>query len=152
MAAVTICSNFGAQENKVSHCFHCFPSICHEVMGLDAIILVFWMLSFMPVFSFSSFTFIKKLFSSSSLSAIKGCYLRIWGYWYFSKQSWFQLVLYPNWHFAWCNQSVVSGLVLTVASWSAYKFLRRQVRWSGIPISLRTFHSLLWPTQSKALV
>ena len=25
MAAVTICSDFGAQENKVSHCFHCFP-------------------------------------------------------------------------------------------------------------------------------
>ena len=30
-----------------------------------------------------------------------------------------------------------------VASWPAYKFLRRQVRWSGIPISLRIFHSLL---------
>ena len=28
-----------------------------------------------------------------------------------------------------------------------YRFLRRQVRWSGIPISLRTFHSLLWSTQ-----
>ena len=27
--------------------------------------------------------------------------------------------------------------VLTVASWSAYRFLKRQVRWSGIPISLR---------------
>ena len=26
------------------------PSICHEVMGLDAIILVFWMLSFKPTF------------------------------------------------------------------------------------------------------
>ena len=33
---------------KVSHCFHCFPIICHEVMGLDAMILVFWMLSFKP--------------------------------------------------------------------------------------------------------
>ena len=32
-------------------------------------------------------------------------------------------------------------LVLTVASWSAYRFLRRQVRWSGIPISFRIFHS-----------
>ena len=27
MAAVTICSDFEAQKNKVSHCFHCFP-IC----------------------------------------------------------------------------------------------------------------------------
>ena len=33
------------------------PSICHEVMGLDAMILVFWMLSFKPPFSLSSFTF-----------------------------------------------------------------------------------------------
>ena len=41
--------------------------------------------------------------------------------------------------------------VLTVASWPAYRFLKRQVRWSGIPISWRIFHSLLWSTQSKAL-
>ena len=38
--------------------------------------------------------------------------------------------------------------VLTVASWPAYRYLRRQVRWSGIPISLVIFHSLLWSTQS----
>ena len=47
-----------------------FSSICHEVMGPDAMILVFWMLSFKPTFSLSSFTFIKRLFSSS-LSAIR---------------------------------------------------------------------------------
>ena len=35
MAAVTICSDFGDQENKVSHCF---PIYCHEVMGLDVIV------------------------------------------------------------------------------------------------------------------
>ena len=35
----------------------------------------------------------------------------------------------------------------TVASWPAYRFLKRQVRWSGIPISFRIFHSLLWSTQ-----
>ena len=40
-------------------------------MGPDAMILVFWMLSFKPTFSLSSFTFIKRLFSSSSLSAIR---------------------------------------------------------------------------------
>ena len=39
------------------------PSVCHEVMGLDAMIFVFWMLSWLA-FSFSSFTFIKRLFSS----------------------------------------------------------------------------------------
>ena len=56
------------------------PSICHEVMGPDAIIYVFWMMSFKPTFSLSSFTFIKKLFSSSSISAIRvmlSAYLRL---------------------------------------------------------------------------
>ena len=32
---------FGAQESKVCHYFHCFPSVCHEVMGLGTMILVF---------------------------------------------------------------------------------------------------------------
>ena len=69
-------------------------------MGPDAMILVFWMLSFKPTFPFSSFTFIKRLFSSSSLSAKGCCHLRIWGYWYFSQKSWFQLVIHPAQHFA----------------------------------------------------
>ena len=78
-------------------------SICYEVMGPDAMILVFWMLSFKSTFSLSSFTFIKRLFSSSSLSAIGWCHLHIWSYWYFSWQSWFQLVLHPAQHFSWCT-------------------------------------------------
>ena len=41
------------------------PSICYDVMGPDAMILVFCMLSFKPTFSLSSFTFIKRLFNSS---------------------------------------------------------------------------------------
>ena len=52
------------------------PSICHEVMRPDSMILVFWMLSFKQTFALSSFTFMKRLFSSSSLSAIRvvlGC-------------------------------------------------------------------------------
>ena len=75
MAAVTIYTDFGAQEKNVSHFFHCFTSICHEVIGPDAMILVIWMLSFKPAFPLSSFTFIKRLFSSSLLSAIRVCYL-----------------------------------------------------------------------------
>ena len=57
----------------------------------------------------------------------------------------------------WCtplpiwNQSVVPCPVLTVASWPAYRCPRRQVRWSGISITLRIFHGLLWSTQTKAL-
>ena len=47
------------------------PSICHEVMEPGAMIFIFWVLSFKPAFSLSSFTFIKKLFSSSLLSAIR---------------------------------------------------------------------------------
>ena len=39
-------------------------------------------------------------------------------------------------------QSFVPCPILTVASWSTYRFLRRQIRWSCIPISLRIFHSL----------
>ena len=41
------------------------PTICHEVMGLDAMIFVFWMLSLKSTFSLFSFTLIKRLFSSS---------------------------------------------------------------------------------------
>ena len=48
-----------------------FPSICHEAMGPDATILVFWMLNFKPTFWLSYFTLIKRLFSSSLLSAIR---------------------------------------------------------------------------------
>ena len=58
------------------------------------------MLSFKPAFSLSSFTLIKRLFSSSSVSVIRGvssAYLRL----YFSWQSWFQLVFHPTWHFTW---------------------------------------------------
>ena len=47
------------------------PSICHGVMEQDAMILVLWMMSFKPAFSLPSFTFIKKLFSFSSLSSIR---------------------------------------------------------------------------------
>ena len=56
------------------------PSICYEVMELDAMILIFLMLSFKPTFPLSSFTFIKKLFNSYSLSAIRvvsSSYLRL---------------------------------------------------------------------------
>ena len=119
-------------------------------------------MSFKPTFSLSSFTFIKRLFSSSSLSAIRvvpSAYLKL-----FSQQSWFQLVLLPAQCFSWCTlhvskqgdniqpwhtpfliwtQSIVPCPALTVASWPAYRFLRRQVRWSGIPISWRIFHTVV---------
>ena len=52
------------------------PFICLEVMVLDAMILVSYKLSFKPTFSLFSFTFIKRLFSSSLLSAIMGDYIQ----------------------------------------------------------------------------
>ena len=69
VAAVTLCSDLRGQENKVYHCFHFPPSFGHEVMEPDAMIFIFWMLNFKPGFSFS-FTFMKRLFSFSSFSAL----------------------------------------------------------------------------------
>ena len=54
--------------------------ICHEVIGTDSIFFVFWILSFKPTFSVTSFTYIKRLFSSSSLYAVRvvsSAYLRL---------------------------------------------------------------------------
>ena len=168
MAAVTVCSDFETPQNKVCHCFHCFPvylvsiyeTRCHD-------------LSFKPTFHSPLFTFIMQLFSSSSLSAIRvvssayrrlliflpailipACassspaFLMMYYAYKLNKQGdniqpW--RTPFPIW-----NQSVVLCPVLTVASWPAYRILKRQVWWSGIPISWRIFQ-LLWSTQSKAL-
>ena len=145
--------------------------ISHEVMGPDAISCVFWILSFKPALSLSSFTFIERLLSSSSLSAIRKVpspYLRspifllilAW-----ASSSPVFLMMYSTYKLnkqgdnvrPWCNSfsalnhSVVPSPVITVASWPAYRLLRSQTWWSGIPICLKIFHSLLWSTQSKAL-
>ena len=124
------------------------------------------MLNFKPVFSLSSFTFIKRLFSSSllsSVSVVSSAYLRLFIFHpaipipACASSSPAFLMMYSayklnkqgdniqSWHppFLIWNQSVVPCSVLTVASWPAYRFLRRQVRWSGIPISLRYYQSLL---------
>ena len=153
MDAVTTCSDFGAQENSLSVFPTVSPSICHEVMGSDAMIFVFWMLSYKSTFSLSCFTFIKRLFSSSSLYAIRvvsSVYLRLLLFhlailiiacassslafcmMYFAYklnkqgdniQPW--CTPFPIW-----NQCAVPCPVLTVASWPAYRFLKRQVGYS----------------------
>ena len=164
MAAVNICSDFGAQKKKVCCRFHCFHIYLHEVMEPDAMILVLWMLTLKPTFSLSSFTFIKTLFSSSSLSAtrvVSSAYLRLLIFHpeilipaCASSSSPF-LMMYSahklNKHSdniqPWCtpfliwNQSIVPCPVLTVASWPAYRFLKRQIKWSGIPITWRIFNT-----------
>ena len=155
MAAVTIHSDFGAQENKVCHCFHCFPIY---LPWSDEWILNSWMLNFMPVFSLSSLTFIKRLFSSSSLSAIRmasSAYLRLllfllailipvfatsspaFHMMYSAYKSNKQGDNIQPWHtpFPVWNQSAFPWLILTVASWPVYRFLRRQVKWSDGSVS-----------------
>ena len=174
MVAIIIWSDFGAQKNKVSHCFHCFLIYLHEVMGSDAMILVFWILSFKETFSLSSFTLIKRLFSFSPLSAIRvvsSAFLRLLIFLpanlipACASSSPAVLMMYSTYKlneqgdniqpwrtpFPIWNQSVVPCPVLTVASWPAFRFLKRQVRSSGIPMSCRIFHSLRWFTQSKGL-
>ena len=79
------------------------PSICHEVMGPDAMILIFWMSTFKPSFSLYSFTFINRLLSSSLLSAIRvmsSVNLRLL---LFLPESWYLLELHPAQHFTWCT-------------------------------------------------
>ena len=133
------------------------PSICLEVMQPDAMILVFWMLSFKPTFPLL-FHFHQALFSSSLLSAIRvvsSAYLRLLIFLLVilipvsASSSPSFLVMYSayklnkqgdniqprHYPFPIWNQSVVPCPVLTVASWPAYRFLRSQVRWSGFPIS-----------------
>ena len=172
MAAVLICSNFGALENKVLLLFpsisiycNCFPIYLPWSDGTGCHGLSFWNVEFFASFSLS-FTFIKRLFSSSSLFStrvVSSAYLRLLIFlpavlipacassspaflmmcsaYKLNKQGDNIHTPFPIW-----NQSVVPCPVLTVASWPAYGFHRRQVRWSGVPISYRIFHPLLWST------
>ena len=156
MAAVSIWNDFGAQENQVCRCCHCFPIYLPWSDGTGFHDLRFWMSSFKPTFSLSSSTFIKRFFSSSSLSAtrvVSSTYLRLLIFLMAvlipacASSSLGFLMIYsaeklnkqgdniqpwrtpfPIW-----NQSVVPGPVLTVASWPAYRFLRKWVRWSVFP-------------------
>ena len=134
------------------------PSISHKV-ELDARILVFWMLSFKPTFSLYSFIFIKRLFSSliSAIRVVSSAYLRLLIFLptiliptYASSSPAFHMMYsayklnkqgdnIQPWHtpFTVWKQSVLPCPVLTAASWPAYRFLRRQDRWSVIPISFR---------------
>ena len=137
-------------------------------MGPDAMILVFWMLSFKP-FPLSSFTFIKRLFSSSSLSAINvvsSAYLRLliflpailipacalsslaFHMMYSAHKLNKQSDNIQPWHtpFLIWNQSVVPCSVLAVTSLPAFRFLRKQIIWSDIPISSRSFQFVVIDT------
>ena len=79
MASVTICSDFGAQEEEIYHYLHLFPFYLPCINGTGCHDLSF-LFSFKLAFSLSSFTVIKRLFRSSLLSAIRvvsSTYLRL---------------------------------------------------------------------------
>ena len=134
-------------------------------MGPDAMILVFWMLSFKPTFSLSSFTLIKRCFSSllSAVRVLSSAYLRLliflqailipacassslaflmmYSAYKLNKQGdniqpW--CYSFPNLEPVHCSMSSSNCCFLT-----EYRFLRRQVKWSGIPISWRIFQFVL---------
>ena len=146
------------------------PTIHHEMLGPGAMILVFWMLSLSQLFH-SPFSLLSRG-SSSSLSAIRvvsSAYLRLLIFlpailipacassspafcmMYSAYKANKQGDNIQPWRtpFPIRNQSVVPCPVLTVASWPAYRFLRRPVRWSDIPISLRIFQFVVaWVSAS----
>ena len=145
MAAITTCSDFGAHKKKVSYSFHCFPIYFPWSDGTGYHDLSFLNVEFKPTFSLSSFTFIKRLFSSSSLSAIRvvlSAYLRLLIFLlailipacasfspaFHMMYSAYKLNKQGNNIQPWCipfsiwNQPVVPCPVLTVASWPAYRF------------------------------
>ena len=165
MAAVTICSDFGGPPPKKKKSLTLFPLFIYLPwsVGIGCHDHRFWNVEFKPAFPLSSFTLIKRLFSSSSLSALRvvsSAYPRLlivlpaiflpacassslafrmmYSAHKLNKQGdnvqpW--CIPFPIW-----NQSVVPCLVLTVGSWwLTYKFLRRQVRCSGMRISWRIF-------------
>ena len=175
MAAVIVRSDFGAQEAEICLYFHIFPFYLSCSNGVRCRDLSFLTFSLKPTLSLFSFTLIKRLFQSSSLSAfrvVSSAYLRLLMFLlpilipacyscsplFLTMCSVYRLKNQVDSRqpcltsFLILNQSVVPYRVLTAAYWLAYRFLRRQVRWSGISISLRAFHSLSWSTQSKALV
>ena len=153
MVALNICNDFGTQENKVYHCLHFPPSICHELMGLDAMILFFecWVLSQLfhsPLSSSSrgslvSLCFLPLVVSSAGLRLlillpailIPACelsspksHMKLSAY-KLNKQGdnirpWQYTYSFPNFELVHCSMSS------TVASWTVY---------SG-PRFVRTFH------------
>ena len=114
------------------------PSISYEVMGPDAMIFVFWMLSFKPTFSLSFFTLIKRLFSSSSLSAIRvvsSAYLRL-------------LIFLPAILIPACASSSPAFLMM----YSAYKLNKRVTIYSPDVLLFLFWTSLLFHVQFYLLL
>ena len=102
--AVTICSDLETKKIK-SVTVSIFPSsLCHEMVGSNVMIFGFWKCWVLSQLFHSS------LSPSSGCSLVPlyflpwgWCHLCVRGYWYFSQQSWFQVVLHLAQHFSWCT-------------------------------------------------
>ena len=79
MAAVTICNNFEAQNNKVCHCFHCFPIYLLWSDGTRCHDLSFLNFECQANFFTLLFHFHQEAFSSllSAIRVVSSAYLRL---------------------------------------------------------------------------
>ena len=158
MTAVTVCSDFKAQEEKNLSLLLPFPYLlwsngakCPDLHLIFSFKPGVSSLSSLSAIGVVSFAYLRLLIflplilipacNSSSLAFLMMCLAYRLNKQGDSRQPF-------DTPFLILNQSVFPYRVLTVAAWPAYRFLRRQVRSSGISISWRTFHSLLWSTQS----
>ena len=159
MAAVTIWSDFGAQENKIYHCFHfslfdlswSVRTSCHNLSFFNIEFQAnFFTLLFSPSSRGSLVPAIRVLSSAflrllifllailiPSCASSSSAFCMRYSEYKLNKQGdniqpWHSP--YPIW-----NQSIAPCLALTIASWLTYRFLRRQVILSGIPIIWRIF-------------
>ena len=169
MAAVNTCSDFGVQENKTCYCFP-FSLLWSDGNGSHD-------LRFLNV-EFQASFFHSPLSPSSRgpvlhFVPLEWYHLHIWGCWYFSRQSWFQLVFSSGpvflmmysaynlnkqgdniqlWHtpFPIWNQSVVPCPVLTVASDPHSDFSRGRLGFLVFP-SLSEFSTVYCDPYSQRL-
>ena len=117
-------NDFETPQNKVCHCFHCFPIYLLWSDGTGCHDLSFLNVEFGANFSVSSFIFIKRLFSSS-LSAISGIICISVVFDISPWQTWFQLVSHPAQHFVWCPVHRSKMSRVTIHSLDTLLFLLR---------------------------
>ena len=158
MAAGPICSDFGAPKNQVCHCFHHFPTDFpwNDETGCHDLSVEFKTTFFSLLFQFhqEALKFFNFCYNGgvicifdiidialgnlgSSLCFIHPSISHDFSAYKLNKQR-------DNFQ-PWCtpfliwNQCIFPCPVLTVAYWLAYRFLRSQVRWSGVSMFLRIF-------------
>ena len=166
MAVVIFHSDLGAQESKVCHCFHFLPvympwsdeTRCHDLSFFNVVLSQIFHFPLSPSSGLPSLSAIRMVLSAylrlliflpeilivaCDSSSLASCMM--YSAYKLNKQD--DSIQPCHTPFLIWNQSVVSCPTVTVASWPIYRLLKRQVRWSGTPISLRIFHSVLRATQ-----